>query len=84
MSTPKTVRGCDGAGVRRCVFTLAVVAFASSVALAQGFGKPISEAEIAPWDISIMPDGSGLPPGSGTPEQGSKVFAAKCALCHGP
>lgn len=92
MSTPKTVRGCDGAGVRqcdgagmrRCVFTLAVVAFASSVVLAQGFGKPISEAEIAPWDISIMPDGSGLPPGSGTPEQGAKVFATKCALCHGP
>jgi len=84
MSTPETVRGCDGAGVRRCVFTLAVVAFASSVVLAQGFGKPISEAEIAPWDISIMPDGSGLPPGSGTPEQGAKVFATKCALCHGP
>ena len=50
----------------------------------RGFGTPISEAEIAPWDISIMPDGSGLPPGSGTPEQGAKIFAAKCALCHGP
>jgi cytochrome c len=31
-----------------------------------------------------MPDGSGLPPGSGTPQQGAKIFAAKCALCHGP
>jgi len=24
-------------------------------------GKPITEAEIAPWDISNMPDGTGLP-----------------------
>jgi S-disulfanyl-L-cysteine oxidoreductase SoxD len=92
MSTPETVRRCDGAGVRRCdgagvrrcVFTLAFVAFTSSIVLAQGFGKPISESDIAPWDISIMPDGSGLPPGSGTPEQGAKIYAVKCALCHGP
>ena len=79
-----TVRGCVGARVRRCGVALAIVAFASSVALAQGFGKPISEAEIASWDISILPDGSGLPAGSGTPEQGATIYAVKCALCHGP
>jgi S-disulfanyl-L-cysteine oxidoreductase SoxD len=79
-----TVRGCDGAAVRGWVFALSLVALGSSVAFAQGFGKPISEAEIAAWDISIMPDGTGLPPGGGTPEQGAKIYAAKCALCHGP
>jgi cytochrome c len=46
-------------------------------------GKPISEAEAAAWDISIGPDGVGLPAGSGTPAQGAAVFAAKCAVCHG-
>ena len=46
-------------------------------------GTPISEAEIAAWDISILPDGSGLPPGSGTPADGARIFAAKCAVCHG-
>jgi len=46
-------------------------------------GKPISPADIAPWDISIMPDGTGLPAGSGTPAQGAPIFAAKCAACHG-
>ena len=76
MSTPETVR--------RCVFAIAFVAFATSVVLAQGLGKPISEADVAAWDISVMPDGRGLPAGSGSPEQGAKVFAAKCALCHGP
>jgi cytochrome c len=46
-------------------------------------GTPISEAEIAAWDISILPDGSGLPPGSGTPSDGARIFATKCATCHG-
>jgi len=40
-------------------------------------------ADLAPWDISIMPDGSGLPPGSGTSAQGAVIFAQKCAMCHG-
>jgi cytochrome c len=64
---------------------LVALALVSSAAFAQApsLGVPISEAEIAPWDISIMPDGSGLPPGSGTPEQGGRIFAAKCATCHG-
>jgi S-disulfanyl-L-cysteine oxidoreductase SoxD len=55
----------------------------ASIALAQGLGKPISEADIKPWDIAILPDGSNLPPGSGTPAQGAKIFAEKCAACHG-
>jgi len=46
-------------------------------------GKPISPAELAPWDISIMPDGTGLPAGSGTPAQGAPIFQAKCSACHG-
>jgi cytochrome c len=73
------------------LLTLAV-ALASLVALAQSgldgprpnLGKPISEADIAAWDIHVLPDGTGLPPGSGTPEQGAKIFAMKCAGCHGP
>jgi len=68
------------------VFMFAFVsAQAPSTALgtSPGLGHPISEADVAAWDISILPDGAGLPAGSGTAEQGSKVFAAKCAVCHG-
>src|SRR5215472_3055212 len=46
-------------------------------------GKPIAAEDLAPWDISIGPDGGGLPPGSGTVKQGEAVFVAKCQACHG-
>lgn len=49
-----------------------------------GFGQPISEADIQPWDIDIhTPSGAGLPPGEGTVEQGREVYEVKCLACHG-
>ena len=47
-------------------------------------GVPATADEIAAIDVSIGPDGAGLPPGSGTPKQGAEVYAAKCIVCHGP
>lgn len=47
-------------------------------------GVAVSPAEIAAMDVSIGPDGAGLPPGSGTPKQGAEVYATKCLACHGP
>ena len=46
-------------------------------------GMPISEADIKAWNIDVLPDGTGLPAGSGTAQQGAAVYAQKCALCHG-
>jgi cytochrome c len=46
-------------------------------------GTPVTAADIAAWDISILPDGRGLPAGSGTAAQGAPVYAQKCAVCHG-
>jgi cytochrome c len=46
-------------------------------------GQSISAAELAPWDISIGPDGKGLPPGRGTAAQGADIFLSKCQACHG-
>jgi cytochrome c len=61
------------------------VAFGAAATRAEtpGLGKPIGEADIAAWDIAAMPEGQGLPPGSGTAKQGAVVFAEKCARCHG-
>ena len=46
-------------------------------------GREVKPEEIAAWDISISPDGSGLPPGGGTASEGGVVYDAKCAACHG-
>jgi S-disulfanyl-L-cysteine oxidoreductase SoxD len=61
------------------------LACCAGAALAQspGLGKPLTEADIKQWDIAVLPDGSNLPPGSGTPAKGAKIFAEKCAACHG-
>jgi S-disulfanyl-L-cysteine oxidoreductase SoxD len=61
-------------------------AMASAVTFAAespNLGRVATPEEIASWDISIGPDGVGLPPGSGTPKQGEAVYAAKCTACHG-
>jgi mono/diheme cytochrome c family protein len=57
----------------------------TSAALAQApqFGQPIAPADIATWDISIGPDGVGLPPGRGTAIEGEAIYVAKCQACHG-
>ncbi len=48
------------------------------------FGKPISNADLALWDIDIRAtDGKGLPAGRGTVQEGKTVYDAKCAACHG-
>ena len=62
---------------------LALIAGAALAADTPGLGKPVSEADLAKWDISIGPDGKGLPAGSGTPAQGAAIFAQKCEVCHG-
>ena len=72
--------------LRMLVFiALASLTLGSGQASAEGpnLGKPITAVDIAAWDIDVEPDGAGLPPGSGTSDQGAAIFADNCALCHG-
>jgi len=48
-----------------------------------GLGQPVDEASLSAMDISILPDGTNLPAGSGSVEAGSEVYEQKCANCHG-
>ena len=70
--------------MRKLIVVGALLAL-SSAAFGQSpnLGKPITPEDLAAWDISIGPDGAGLPPGSGTAKQGEAVFTAKCQACHG-
>jgi mono/diheme cytochrome c family protein len=73
MSTPKAL------------LAAAALAFTASAALADSpkLGKPITEHDIAPWDVTVFPDGKGLPAGQGNAVDGAKVYAQKCSACHG-
>jgi len=48
-----------------------------------GVGRAPTVEEIKAWDISIAPDGSGLPAGQGSVQEGAKVYQARCQECHG-
>jgi cytochrome c len=64
---------------------LLALLLASSPVLAAGpnLGQPLTHADLAAWEIHVYPDGTGLPPGSGTMAQGAPIYAQKCAHCHG-
>lgn len=59
--------------------------FLATPALAEklGLGRPALPEEVSAWDVAILPDGTGLRPGSGDVATGDEVFAEKCATCHG-
>jgi S-disulfanyl-L-cysteine oxidoreductase SoxD len=72
-----------------CRWTLvAVIAIAASFGVAaQGakykVGKKATPQQIRAFDISVAPDGAGLPPGEGNARVGRKLYLQKCAICHG-
>jgi len=47
------------------------------------FGRTPTANEIAAWDIDALPDGTGLPAGEGSVEEGDELYEEQCAACHG-
>jgi len=47
-----------------------------------GIGNPASAEDLSRF-VSPLPDGRGLPPGSGSVAQGRVLYGASCASCHG-
>lgn len=67
----------------RGLAAIGALAWAGMACAGPGLGKPASKAQVAAWDISIGPDGVGLPPGSGSLKAGAVIFEGQCAVCHG-
>jgi mono/diheme cytochrome c family protein len=49
-----------------------------------GLGHTARTDALNAIDIEVLPDGQGLPPGSGAADAGRAVYSAHCAACHGP
>ena len=41
------------------------------------------DAELIKAHITVLPDGSGLPPGRGNAKQGGPIYRAECSACQG-
>jgi S-disulfanyl-L-cysteine oxidoreductase SoxD len=52
-------------------------------AAAPHFGQSADPALLKAWDVSISPDGKGLPPGHGSVSEGAAIYGQKCVMCHG-
>lgn len=46
-------------------------------------GRVPNAAELKAWDKDVMPDGTGLPEGEGSVEDGEALYEAQCVMCHG-
>ena len=76
----------------RLAASLALLALASCASISpdarnstttHDIGTPLTDSQLAAWNIDVAPDGRGLPAGSGDVATGARVFAAQCAACHG-
>lgn len=65
------------------MFIAAARAEAAADAKRIGVGREALPEEIAAWNVDVRPDGTGLPPGSGSVAEGEEAFIAYCAVCHG-
>jgi cytochrome c len=48
-----------------------------------GVGRSVTAEEEKSWSITVLPDGQGLPEGSGTAAEGKQVYERRCQRCHG-
>lgn len=62
---------------------LCVLAIPAAAQSAPHFGIAADPARIKAWDISVAPDGTGLPPGKGSVAEGLAIYSQKCVMCHG-
>jgi len=67
------------------ISVVASIVFIFEVCAQEGpnLGLEATVEEIVAWDISIGPDGEGLPDGAGSVSEGANIYAAQCTACHG-
>ena len=68
-----------------CTVSMFVFYVAATLCAAQSpdLGRPLTPEEIKKVDITVVPDGRGLPAGSGSVSSGAAVYAKYCQSCHG-
>lgn len=68
---------------RNLLAATAIILALPASAQTLGLGRAALPEEIAAWDVSVEPDGTGLPVGSGDVFTGEDLWVENCAMCHG-
>lgn len=72
-------------GARPLLCAALILACAAALQAQQyGVGRAATQQELSALDITVAPDGAGLPPGSGTAAEGAQIYERQCRECHGP
>ena len=72
--------------LRKFLLLFIVCLFGTGVASAEkgpGLGQEMTAEELAAIDYTIMPNGDGLPEGSGNAAAGRAIYNQHCIACHG-
>lgn len=76
-------------GERACLLLGLLLLLLSSVAtadpkpLSPNLGRALAAEEIAAFNLTILPNGQGLPVGKGSVSAGKAVYLRECMACHG-
>ena len=79
MSSPAKVRMMGRLALAAACFC----ALAAAQSPKYKVGRAPTPEEIKAWNISVLPDGAGLPEGKGTAVEGKDVYSRRCSECHG-
>lgn len=77
------MRSLTTAAAMILAFAIAPSAMAADKPNAPHLGTLMSPNDVASWNLTIFPDGRGLPSGRGTAREGRAIYAEKCSSCHG-
>ena len=72
-----------GAALSACLLAHASWSFAAAHGPEYGIGAYPTPALVEAWDLSIPPDGEGLPMGKGTVAEGADAYARRCTEGQG-
>ena len=70
---------------KRALFATAFAVLAADVIAQESpqLGEALTQEEVETYDFVVLPDGAGLPAGSGTAREGRELYAQHCLACHG-
>jgi hypothetical protein len=71
--------------LKQIAFVAACLCVASAAVSDEGpqLGEALSSDQLRALDYTVMPDGDGLPAGSGDASAGREVYNSNCLACHG-